>query len=44
MRLKAKEVYDMYDAINALSQEKTTMPTAYYIAKMNGCDIDKPFK
>ena len=33
MRLKAKEVYDMYDAINALSQEKTTMPTAYYIAK-----------
>lgn len=33
MKLKAKEVYDMYDAINALSQEKTTMPTAYYIAK-----------
>lgn len=33
MQLKAKEVYEMYDAINSLSKEKTSMPTAYYIAK-----------
>ena len=33
MKLKAKEIYNMYDAISALSKEKTAMPTAYYIAK-----------
>lgn len=33
MRLKAKEIYAMYDAITALSKEKTAMPTAFYIAK-----------
>lgn len=33
MKLKAQEIYNMYDAIMQLSQEKTTMPTAYYIAK-----------
>lgn len=33
MKLKAQEIYNMYDAIMQLSQEKTAMPTAYYIAK-----------
>lgn len=33
MRLKAGEIYGMYDAITALSKEKTAMPTAFYIAK-----------
>ena len=33
MLIKAKEIFDMYEAINALSQEKTAMPTAFYIAK-----------
>ena len=33
MKLKAQEIYNMYEAITALSQEKTAMPTAYYIAK-----------
>lgn len=33
MKLKAKEIYDMYEAILSLSKEKTSMPTAYYIAK-----------
>lgn len=33
MKLKAQEIYNMYDAINALSQETTSMPTAFYIAR-----------
>lgn len=33
MQLKAGEIYNMLEGINILSQEKTTMPTAYYIAK-----------
>lgn len=33
MKLKAREIYEMAGAINTLSQEKTTMPTAFYIAK-----------
>ena len=33
MKLKAQEIYEMGEAINILSQEKTTMPTAFYIAK-----------
>ena len=36
MLIKAKEIFDMYEAINALSQEKTAMPTAFYIAKNIG--------
>lgn len=33
MQLKANDILNMYEAIETLSKEKTSMPTAYYIAK-----------
>lgn len=33
MKLKAKEIFDMNEALKTLSEEKTSMPTAFYIAK-----------
>lgn len=33
MKLKAQEIYGMYEAISTLSKEAIPMPTAFYIAK-----------